>query len=205
MSNSKRQEKNYLIEPRSDRLVCFVSYSDTALPLLRLKSYDSGGWKCHPWSWFCWCCWWCTWFLTHVNMNCFWVWCATQCLRQCSSSVGLDQVNRIKIWQLFYVKRLSPLSNYSGPSKLHSIMAPSKCFIFNLLCRFLHQHGISVIVVPWSIVVVVIVIYCYYCALINISLSFSRICSHLLLGHFGKALSHEISTFPTWKKFHHFW
>ena len=89
-----------------------------------------------------------------VNMNCFWVWCATQCLSQCSSSVGPDQVNRIKIWQLFYVKRLSPLSNYSGPSKLHSIMAPSKCFIFNLLhnihhlCRFLHQHGISVIVVP---------------------------------------------------------
>ena len=32
-----------------------------------------------------------------VNMNCFWVWCATQCLRQCSSSVGPDQVNRIKI------------------------------------------------------------------------------------------------------------
>ena len=39
------------------------------------------------------------------NMNCFWVWCATQCLSQCSSSVGPDQVNRIKIWQLFYVKR----------------------------------------------------------------------------------------------------
>ena len=46
-----------------------------------------------------------------VNMNCFWVWCATQCPSQCSSSVGPDQVTRIKIWQLFYVKRLSPLSN----------------------------------------------------------------------------------------------
>merc|ERR1712115_693732 len=38
-------------------------------------------------------------------MNCFWVWCATKCLCQCSSSVGPEQVNRIKIWQLFYVKR----------------------------------------------------------------------------------------------------